>query len=110
MVDEKEIRDNRLQGRFYDTDRIEVVAVLMTAGHDVYEYTVNDKHRLVAWFPFETPDGVLLQETLRLYGNRNLALDARSLVENWMYCRDMTRNKRFIHGAPKAPTDRSRSR
>lgn len=109
MVDDnEEIREGRLQGRFYDTDRIDLIAVLITAGHGVYEYTLNATQRLIAWFPFKNKAGVTIQETLRLYGNRDLSLDARSLVENWMHCRDLTRNKRFIRGAPKTQTNRPR--
>ena len=105
MVDRnREIKEHRLHGRFYDTDRIDHVAVLMTAGHNVHEWTLSNaaRPRLTAWFPFKTKDGVAIQETLRLYGNRELELDARSLVENWMHCRDLTRNKRFIDGPSKA--------
>jgi hypothetical protein len=104
----EEIRENRLEGRYYPTERIDIVAVLMTAGHPVYEYTLSPTNRLVAWFPFKNDKGIDIQETLRLYGNRDLPLDARSLVENWMHCRDLTRNKRFIRGTTKAPTNRPR--
>jgi hypothetical protein len=96
LNDSELIHDNRDVGPLYDTDKIHILAVLIVAGHKVRKYTTDRNGRLVAWFPIQGEDGQTVHDTILRYGNHDLPLDARAVIDTWMHCRDMTRNKRFI--------------
>ena len=92
------IFENRSAGKLYRTERIHEAAVLITAGHRVHEYTQSAGARLVISFPQVDETGRSVHDTIRDYGNHDLLLDAKTLIDTWMHIRDLTRNKEFAVG------------
>lgn len=100
------IHENRSLGKLYPSEQIHIIAMLITAGHEVHEWTRSPANRLVAVFPVVAGD-LSVHDTIRDYTNHKLPLDAKALIDMWMHLRDMTRNKRFAVGTSTPKDHRS---